>query len=52
LNGLGEQRVGSEEVDLETVGDLKRSALDLRVGIRDLSEFALRVDAGNNTRKD
>ncbi len=33
LDRLGQQRIGGEEVDLEAVGDLKRLALDLRIGI-------------------
>ena len=39
LNGLGEQRVGREEIDLKAVRHLERAALDLRVGVRHLGVF-------------
>jgi hypothetical protein len=43
LDRLGEERVGGEEVDLETVGDLERLALDLRIGIDVLRSVCLGV---------
>ena len=49
LNRLGQQRIGGEQVDLETVGDLQRLALDLRVGIGHLG-IALGEDRRTNHR--
>ncbi len=42
VDRLGQQRIGGVQVDLEAVGDLKRLAFQLRIGIGDDFQVALR----------